>query len=364
MNSLAQHQSVNKLRERIVLLLDDELGANPFSGAITGHLPHKSPIFVGFRAGIVYAIAFCGLPWIVFKDFGVLVWLSVWGSCYLAFASAIAWFTSLSVFKIIEDNILPELAEGAIAAIDEDLARRFDGKRVRVLSFLVAITAAGVSALAIHYDLKSSGHPASLVKIGWLCSGLFILYITAARTTDTARFYGTFATHLKIDADRVYAPDPVHSLLITHIAALGRRVLLFWFLIVCSVATLVPLFTNLRWFVLFVVPVASFFSLGFGTIVFLTSENDIRCVVNGVVARTLRSVEPEIADLFNRRGGLDDLQWKRLQELMALHDKMATTGSYRSVLLSGLSILVPFVGPVAAINWSKLIDVLRHPYGH
>ena len=94
-------------------------------------------------------------------------------------------------------------------------------------------------------------------------------------------------------------------------------------------------------------------------VVFLTSEHDIRRVVNGVAASTLRAAEAEIADLFNRRSSLDDLQWKRLQELTALHEKMVATGSYRSALLSGLSILVPFVGPVAAaVDWPKLIQSL------
>jgi len=73
---------------------------------------------------IAYAIVFCGLPWIIFRDTGPLFWLSVWGSCYFAFAAGIARATSSSISKIIENSILPELSERATTAIDEDLANR------------------------------------------------------------------------------------------------------------------------------------------------------------------------------------------------------------------------------------------------
>jgi ABC-type polysaccharide/polyol phosphate export permease len=70
----------------------------------------------------------------------------------------------------------------------------------------------------------------------------------------------TFADHLKTDSDRIYTLDPAHSLQVARIAWIGQRVLLFWFGIVCLVATLVPLFRDLPRFVQFVIPTASFFS--------------------------------------------------------------------------------------------------------
>jgi glucan phosphoethanolaminetransferase (alkaline phosphatase superfamily) len=222
------------------------------------------------------------------------------------------------------------------------------------VSFLVAAIAAIATAVALHLDLKSS----SLFEIGWLCCGFFILYVTAARTTYIARFYGTFAAQLKTNSDRIYTLDPAHSLQVAHVAWIGQRVLLFWFGIVCLVATLVPLFQDLPHFVQFVVPTASFFSVIFGTIVFLNSESDIRSAVKESAESTLQSTESEITDLFSRRGSLDDLDWKRLNALTALHDKLVATGSYRSALLSGLSLLVPLVAPVAAV-WPRLWPILK-----
>jgi hypothetical protein len=112
--------------------------------------------------------------------------------------------------------------------------------------------------------------------------------------------------------------------------------------------------------VLLVVPTASFFSLGVGTIVFLSSERNIRYVVNEVVASTLRTTERETVDLFNRRGELDQAGWNRLKELMSLHEKLVATGWYRSAFLSVLSILAPFAGPIVSI----LLWVLTPPRAH
>jgi len=289
-----------------------------------------------------------------------LFWLSVWGTCYFAFAAAIARATSSSILKVIENSILPELSERATTAIDEDLANRFDRRRVSIVALLVALVATGVSAIVLHYDVMLHCQPqsgASLWQIGWLCCGYFILYFTAARATYVARFYGTFANHLKIDSDRLYALDPARSRQVAHIASVAQRVLLFWFGIVCAVATLYPLFyLCLPWFVIFVAPVASFFSVGFGTIVFLNSEEDIRSIVKKLSRATLNSLEKEIEDLFSRRSTLDESQWERMRVSIASRDHLIATGSYRSAVFSWLNILGPLALPLipAAIEaWKK-----------
>src|SRR5258707_15778973 len=136
----------------------------------------------------------------------------------------------------METSILPELSEPVAVAVAADLARRFGPTKVSVVAVLVAMVATGVSAIVLHYDLTIHYHAqsgASPWQIAWLCCGFFILSFTAARATYVARFYGTFANHLKIDADRIYGLDPAHSRQVAHIASVGQLVLLFWFGIVC-----------------------------------------------------------------------------------------------------------------------------------
>jgi hypothetical protein len=61
---------------------------------------------------------------------------------------------------------------------------------------------------------------------------------------------------------------------------------------------------------------------------------------------TLGSMEREIADLFARRKKLGDSEWRQLNDLASLHRNLAISGSYRSFFVSGLSLLVPLIGPI------------------
>jgi hypothetical protein len=360
MSSPSQQASAGTLGDRIRLLLSGTLGASPFNFR---HSSARSLIYRALFDAVSYAIVFCGLPWILFRDSGPLFWLSVWASCYFAFAAAIARVTSSSILKVIENSILPDLSETDLAAVDEDLARRFDIRKVSIVAVVVALVATAVSAVVLHYDLMRhcpAESSASFWQIAWLCCGYFLLYFTAARATYVARFYGTFANHLKIDSDRLYALDPAHSRQVVHIASVGQRILLFWFGIVCAVATLYPLFYRcFPWFVIFVVPVASFFSVGFGTIIFLKSEEDIRSVVKKVSRATLNALEKEIEELFSRRSTLDESQWERMRVSIASRDHLIATGSYRSAVFSWLNIL----GPLALPLIPPLIEAWKKRFG-
>ena len=174
--------------------------------------------------------------------------------------------------------------------------------------------------------------------------------------------------------------DPARSTLVTSIAAVAQRVMLFLFAGAVSIALVIPfavkdwsswwastyyspapgLFHSLpaalftldlphNSFVGIDVIVIGFFSIGFGTIVFLRNEAALRQAVNTVTRSTLRLVEIEVADLSHRLGALDEANWSRLAELNALHKEVATAGSYRSIIVSGLSVMVPFVIPLISL---------------
>jgi hypothetical protein len=242
------------------------------------------------------------------------------------------------------------LSKHAVSEINEDIARRFSGKRIALVSCGAALLATIASAFAIRHGLQSLYRDRWLDIIYWSV-GYFVLYLTAARATDIARFYGTFADHLALDADRLFALDPSRSVLVMRVAAVGRAMLLFWVMISCSVVTLFGFlyFGTLRWFVLLVVPAASFFSLGVGTGIFLSSESKIRRVANGVAESTLQLMESEISELFSRRNTLTPSESDRMKELKSLHQQLSVSGWYRGLSLSGLSLLIPLAGPIVSI---------------
>jgi hypothetical protein len=65
-------------------------------------------------------------------------------------------------------------------------------------------------------------------------------------------------------------------------------------------------------FALSVVPITTFFSIVFGTVVFLRSEKLIRKAVNRVVNSTLRLIEAEVGTLFNREASITQSRWRQL----------------------------------------------------
>jgi hypothetical protein len=328
----------DRLLRRISLLLRDSLGAVPWSGSLVskgGKLPSLyrataswSPAVSGGVSGLIYAVLFAGLPWLVPGSSQDLFWLSVWGSCYFALAVATARSASGEVFQIIQNRVLPLLSPEAVAVIDRDLEDRFGSIRIQVVSLGSALVAALISVIAIRQDVfpNSLVMSGASVQITYCCIGLFFLFLTAARTTDVARFYSTFAAHLHVDSERIYSLDPARSVLVTSVASIGQRVLLFWFGIACSVVTLFVLFwwRHLFWFVLLVVPIASFFSLGVGTIVFLGNEQKIRHVVNGIVSDTQLALERDITALDKDRYEVDEAKWARFKELMELRNSVAS----------------------------------------
>ena len=352
-----------KLTKRVTDLLDGCLGAIPFPSGTAlrsrRRLIPLGPLLIGPYTGLIYALLFCALPWLFFgRPERHLFWLSVFGSLYAAWATTIARSTSAKILEIIKSRIIPELSVETVGRIDSDLARRFEEKRLLQVSWTIALLGALAAGWAISRDV-----PNALFQIAWWCVGWLFLFVTAAKATNVARFYYVFAEHLEKEPN-IYVFDPARSALVKDIAAVGRHVLLFWVGIAVSIALLIPFasigsdeasYANWRFlsapsiFVLLVVPITSAFSIPFGTYVFLRSERMIGNAVDKVVHATLRSTEREISDLFARRSDLNEFQWRRMNELASLHTSLTTAGSYRNFLISGLSLLVPLIGPVVAL---------------
>ena len=106
-------------------------------------------------------------------------------------------------------------------------------------------------------------------------------------------------------------------------------------------------------FILAEVFLAGWFSIGVGTVIFVGSEAAIRRSVKAVTHTTLLQVEREAAKLTARMDVLTADQFARLNDLNVLHNDVAGTSSYRSFILSGLSLLVPFIIPVLGLLFHK-----------
>jgi hypothetical protein len=383
-----------RLKQSIADLLAKSLGLVPlphsiFSVWLAG-LPARvrtNPYLEGLWTGACYILLFCGIPWVLFfvapshiaKPSWSLFFLQVYGGFWCGWAVTSSIITSSSVSKIIENNIIPELSAETAKKIDQEIARDFGTTRLLCVSWGIAIPGAALAGYLVYHDASTISKPA-IGEVVWWCCGWALLFAAAAKVVNVARFYRLFAAHLADDPGGLYAMDPARSTLVTSIAAVAQRVMLFWFAGAVSIALVIPfdvkdwsswwastyyspapgLFHSLpaalltldlphNSFVGIDVLITGFFSIGFGTIVFLRNEAALRQAVNTVTRSTLRLVEIEVADLSHRLGELDEANWKRLAELNALHKEVATAGSYRSIIVSGLSVMVPFVIPLISL---------------
>ncbi|MGH8647368.1 MAG: hypothetical protein ACREX4_24075 [Gammaproteobacteria bacterium] len=304
-------------------------------------------------SGGIYAFFFCVFPSLmcVFPSFMLtpnttLINLSLWGSIYIMFASGTAQLTSSAVFRIIEKQIAPRLSPQTSNDIVRELDRRFSKRRILVVSSSLALIFVIVSAVLLSKDLPT----ASTLEIIWWSFGFFILYFLAAQVTDVARFYGVFAGNIAKDPKSLYPLDPRKSPVIVQIRQIGYRILLFWLGILSSVLTLLFFVEEVPMFLKFTVPVASVFSMLFGTLVFLKSEYDLWQVVNDVTIATQENLQMDIRGLLARRNELQTSEWERLSRLTTLHQDLPTSSSLISAIPSVLSMVAPFVGPIVTFS--------------
>jgi hypothetical protein len=361
------------LETRVARLLNGCIGASPFSGGAGSTKPAakagrkwlpESPLGQGVLVGLIYVFLFCVVP-VCFLWFGFGAWperhlflLSIYGSLYFAWATIIARQTSIQLLEIVRKQIIPSLSPEGARRVHDDLEVRFSEERIRAVSWRWALLGTIAAALAIYYDVGNFP-----LQILWWSLGWLVLFLTAARTTYVGRFYSCFTKHL--GEEPIYALDPARSVLVKGLTSLGQAMLLFWFGILLSITLLIPFaslgdqeFTSPRWyehlplrsaFVWLVVPVTSLFSIPFGTVVYLESEKAIRQVVAKTLRSTLLSIEQQVAPLFDQYKDLSEPDLKRVNDLSAIHSRLATSGSYRSALAIGFSLFIPLIAPTTAV---------------
>jgi hypothetical protein len=365
------------LKQRLAELLGGALGLNVFPSSVSSvrfsdPALFQNPWMAGIRMSILYASLFCGLPWLLFSQPSwSLFFLQIYGCLWAGWATTSTKITSSSIEKIIENDIIPELSAKTAEAIEEDLALRFETKRLLCVSWGIAIPAAALAGVLIYFDASNAeSKPPAIFEVVLWSVGWSLLFATAAKVVNVSRFYRLFAAHLKDEPEKLYAIDPARSTLVASVAFVAQRMLLFWLGIAISIALVLP-FSVKDWgllpndlatllapnrshnrFVLIEIAVTAFFSIGLGTIVFLRSEAAIRQAVRKAAHSTLHSVEVEVASLSNKIRELDETGWKRLTALSSLHKEVAMAGSYRSAIISALSVIVPFV-PLVSLFLKK-----------
>jgi hypothetical protein len=309
-------------------------------------------------------LLFCA-PLFLFDDRSCeLIRLQVYGALWAGWVTVTARIASSPILKTIEEDILPELSETAVERICADLERRYSRKRVLASAWTLGAAGAIAAGYLVDHDLATALLPLpSIWQILIWCLGWMVLYAAAAKVVNVSQLYLFFALNLADTPKGLYLIDPARSPLVLSVARLAQTMLWFWLAIAVSIAlaipfgidftqrALLPLDRNL--FVGLDVLAIGTVSIGLGTVIFLQCEAAMRRSVRKVTYSTLRLIEEEAAKLLQKIAVMNDADWKRLSELDALRDEVVKAGSYRSVIASGLSVLVPFIVPIATLIFQR-----------
>lgn len=365
---------------QIDTLLNGSLGASliPISGKTDQKVDKKEQeggksghsVLLGLVSGLFYAVLFV-TPCFVFNGGaeGRLFWLSVYGSLYIAWATAIARHTSAKVNQTVARYTVPSLSENTVNRISANITRDYAKLWVSALSWGAGVAGFVSVLIAIHMD----GQPVDLLVFWWALGWLY-LFVTAARATYVSRFYLAFSDGLITELTKLYALDPARSVLVKSISSVSQSILLFWVGIASAILLIGPFIrfgvsgvdSNLDWhiflgsptiFTLVVVPIVSICSLPFGTYVFIRSEHAIKSVTDSVLNKTLARVEQETNKLISKKTELSEAEKNRVTDLESVHRYLSKNGPYRNFFFSALSLIMPVVGIVV-----ELVKLILHEH--
>jgi hypothetical protein len=286
-----------------------------------------------------------------------------WGALYFAAAIYLALSTTERIYDIVRRDILPHASDAYAAAVADGLGRAYPAPLLVGLPLLVGAGAVAAAYYALVIDVAQTNWP-SAERILWWVS-YFLYFWAAAVSVVAARFYGVFARHLEVDKERFYVLGAADTPLVKGLARLGTQVLLFWvliFLIMLSSLVLAALPEGWRiphnsWLLFLMVPVCSFFSLGFGSIVYLDSESVIRATLRRFANEEVRVLQGASNALLDPRNGKLPDAAERLELLAGWHDRILAGGNYGSRIWASVSIALPLLLPLASaiIRIFKLI---------
>jgi hypothetical protein len=289
---------------------------------------------------------------------GQVASLLAWGALYFAAALYLAQSSTERIYDIVERDILPHASDRYKAAVADSLARSYPLTRLVWLPLLVAIAAivAAHRTLAVDVSPQLPAWPRAPETWLWIVS--YLLYFwTAGIAVVAARFYRIFAMHLELDQDRFYVLGAADTPLVKGLARLSTQVLIFWvFIFLATLSSMVLAVLPPEWrlppdsrLLFLMVPVCGFFSLGFGSIVYLETENVIRSTLQRFANEAAAKLQAASNALLDPRGGKVPDSRERLDLLADWHDRILDGGRYGSRMGAGVSIALPLLLPVASI---------------
>lgn len=284
-----------------------------------------------------------------------------WGGLYFTAAFFFQQSVSARLFETIERDIEPHASSAYLERVAGDLERRYRPAISTLLPLAVAAASMVAATFAIYADITPPEStvldPTSPEFLFWAAT-YFLCFFTAAQAVVAARFYLSFADDLEMERDSLYVMSAAESPLVVGLSRLGGHVLIFWLMLFLTIVSSMILaapwpdhygLTLQSRFLRILVPVAGFFSLGFGSLVYLQSEAKIRATLRRFTLQRLAPVRQRSNDLFPEIAAGSPEQRAALAGLADLHDRVVAGGKYGSRIGTVLSLALPLTLPILSI---------------
>ena len=290
-----------------------------------------------------------------------LVSLLAWGACYFAAAHFFQQSAVRRLMETVERDIAPHASPAYCARVTEDLERRYGQAISWALPAMVATASTAAAVWAIDLDIEGGEmKPLLLLSPEFIFFALsyFVYFLTAAQAVVAARFYLFLADHLHMETGGFYVLGAAESPLVVGLSRLSGQVMVFWLMLFLTILSSMLLaapwpdgyaFEPQSKFLLILVPVAGFFSLGFGSLVYLRSEAKIRAVLRRFTHAQLEGVRRQGNALFARYAAASAEDRKALADFADLHDRVVAGSNYGSRLGAILSLVLPLALPIISI---------------
>jgi hypothetical protein len=343
-----------------------------------GSLKH-TPLRSGIKAGAVLAavtLVEFGLSRADFRPtaFAPLILLSSWGSLYFGFVVSLARRSTLNTWQIVTQRVVPNIRPDGLPTITSKLNDQFNAKWRISISVAVALFAEIGFGMALvpMIDARGVFEWASVV----LTMLVYVpLYFSAAEATFSARFYHCFSSLLRERSSELFADDPAASPCVLAVTQLSRCVLVFWllvFLLVMSIGSVsvaaiylsLPEAKELAALAYWVMLIAGFASFGFGSIVYLEAEAEIRNAVERVRLTSLAKAQWLFRELSAKEQPLNAYEQKQLETLRASSDFLSKSGSIADSWQRLQSVAIAVLPPLVAVAVALIGLISAAPKKH
>lgn len=285
--------------------------------------------------------------------------LNLWNGLHFAVLILITRPATLRLLDVIRRDILPFASDDYAATVRAKLAAQPAFLLFQLVPYSVAALTAAMALWNIREEIEPlswDATPFPLDLLMWI-GGSFYIYFASMRAVMTATFTRVFAVSLDRERASLYPLGAADSPIVEGLAKLNRTMLAYWAMafpvLLSAMLLLLPpgrfALSPGSPYLFVLIPVAVFFSLGVGTLVYLGNESAIRAVLRRYAVERAEPLQRQIDVLLQGPDVASEATDARVERLVRLHDRILAGSRYGSRVGTIVSIALPLVFPAIGL---------------